>query len=199
MENQHEKTLTREESLELITSMISQAKNDYYDTGISALLWGSVIILCSLVGYVNTYLDWNALNYVWFLTIVAVIPQVLISIRERKARGYKTHQGDLVGGIWLSYAIAIFLFSFIDNVLHIKQDCCIYLTLFGIPTFATGYGRRFQPMIAGGLACWVLAIAALYVTDRNVLFLLAGGALLAWFIPGLILRKRYLEAKRKNV
>ena len=69
MEN--EQTLTGEQSLELITSMINQAKNDYYDTGISALLWGTVIVFCSLATYANQYLQWAALNYIWFLTIVA--------------------------------------------------------------------------------------------------------------------------------
>ena len=33
MDNQQEESLTSEQSLELITSMISRAKNDYYDTG----------------------------------------------------------------------------------------------------------------------------------------------------------------------
>ena len=112
MEN--EQTLTGEQSLELITSMINQAKNDYYDTGISALLWGSVIIFCSLATYANHCLKWAALDYVWFLTVVAVVPQIIISIREGKQRGYKSYESELIGGIWISYAIAIFLFSYID-------------------------------------------------------------------------------------
>jgi hypothetical protein len=200
MDNQQqEESLTSEQSLELITSMISRAKNEYFDTGISALLWGAVIIFCSLVTYANHWLKWAALDYIWFLTIVAVIPQVIISIREGKQRGYKTHESDLIGGVWMSYAIAIFLFSYVDYALDLRQDVPIYLTLFGIPTFATGYGRRFKPMIFGGLTCWVLAIVALYVRDHNALFLMAAGALVAWFIPGLLLRRCYLKAKRQHV
>lgn len=194
-----EQTLTGEQSLELITTMINRAKNDYYDTGVSALLWGSVIIFCSLVTYANRYLNWPALDYVWFLTVAAVVPQVIISIREGRRRGYKSYQSDLIGGVWLSYAIAIFLFSYVAYAIHIQQDAPIYLTLFGIPTFATGYGRRFLPMLLGGLACWVLAIAAIYVPYPNALFLMAAGALLAWFIPGLRLRQCYLKAKRQHV
>ncbi|HTR29496.1 MAG TPA: hypothetical protein VMH27_09505 [Puia sp.] len=195
-----ENPLTTQESLDLITSMISQAKNDYYDTGISALLWGGVIIFCSLVGYANSYLSLPALDYVWWLTVVAVVPQVIISIREKKARRYRSHVSDLIGGVWFSYAIAIFLFSYIDSQLNLNgKDFSVYLTFFGIPTFATGYGRRFRPMIIGGIACWAFAILALFITGRNVFFLMAGGALLAWFIPGLLLRRYYLKAKRQNV
>ena len=39
-----EKILTEKESLALITSMISKAKCDYEETGISALLWGIIVI-----------------------------------------------------------------------------------------------------------------------------------------------------------
>jgi hypothetical protein len=196
---EQENDLSREQSLELITSMISQAKNDYYDTGISALLWGSVVIFCSLVTYANAFLHWRVLEWIWCLIIVAVVPQVIIARREAKQRKYKSYGSDLIGGIWLSYGIAMFVFSYVDSVLHIRHDVPIYLMLFGIPTFATGYGRRFKPMIFGGLACWVFAILTVYIRYPDPLFFMAGGALLAWFIPGLILRKCYLEAKRQHV
>jgi hypothetical protein len=191
--------LTSEQSLQLIASMISRAKNDYYDTGISALLWGGVIIFCSLATFANQYLKWPALDYIWFLTVVAVVPQVIISFREARRRGYKSHDSHLIGGVWFSYAIAIFVFSYVDYALQIRYDAPIYLTLFGIPTFATGYGRGYRPMIVGGLACWALALLALKVNYPNALFLMAGGALLAWFIPGLLLRRCYLKAKRQHV
>src|SRR5580658_3798110 len=197
MEN--EQSLTTEESLKLITSMISEAKNDYYNSGISSLLWGTVIIFCSLAAYANQYLKWAVLDYIWFLTVAAVIPQIIISIREGRQRGYKSHQSEIIGGIWFSFAIAIFLFSYLASRYEIKQEAAVYLTFYGIPTFATGYGRRYRPMIIGGLACWVLAIVALYVPYPNVLFLLAAGGLLAWFIPGLLLRRCYLKAKRQHV
>ena len=194
-----ENDLSREQSLELIASVISQAKNDYYDTGISALLWGSIVIFCSLATYANATLHWPVLEWIWCLIVVAVVPQIIIAKREAKMRGYKSHVSDLSAGIWLSYGVAMFVFSYIDAATHIPHDIPIYLTLFGIPTLATGYGRRFKPMIFGGLACWVLAILTVHIRYPDPLFLMAGGALLAWFIPGLILRKRYLKAKRQNV
>lgn len=199
MDNQQEKPLTSEQSLELIASMITQAKNDYFDTGISALLWGSVIIICCLVTYLNHFLKWEALGYIWWLTVLAVVPQIFISIREGKERRFKTHHNDLIGGIWISYAIAVFLFSYVSSRYYIQQEATIFLILYGIPTFATGFGRRFLPMIIGGVACWVFAIIALYVRDPYALFLVGGGALVAWFIPGLLLRRRYLKAKRQHV
>jgi hypothetical protein len=54
-------------------------------------------------------------------------------------------------------------------------------------------------MVIGSIACWVFAILSSLTPGPWVLLYLAGGAQLAWFIPGLILRKRYLKAKKKNV
>ncbi len=83
---EQEKEFTGQESLELISRMITKARKDYYDTGLSALLWGSTITICSLVSFTSFFLKMPELLYVWFLTIVAVIPQVIISIREKKSR-----------------------------------------------------------------------------------------------------------------
>ncbi len=198
MEN--EKTLTGEQSLRLITSMINKAKNDYYDTGLSALLWGSVITVCSLVNLFNElYLHWPALGYIWFLTIAAVIPQIIISVREARQKRLRSREDDFISGIWISFTISIFLFSYIAGVYEIRQEASIFLTLYGIPTFTSGYGRRFKPMLLGGIACWILAFASLYVPYPFVLLMLCAGGQLAWFIPGLVLRQRYLKAKRQHV
>lgn len=198
MEN--EKTLTGEQSLRLITSMINKAKNDYYDTGLSALLWGSVITVCSLVNLFNElYLHWSALDYIWFLTIAAVIPQIIISVREARQKRLRSREDDFISGIWISFTISIFLFSYIAGVYEIRQEAGIFLTLYGIPTFTSGYGRRFKPMLLGGIACWILAFASLYVPYPFVLLMLCAGGQLAWFIPGLVLRQRYLKAKRQHV
>jgi hypothetical protein len=194
-----EKELTSEESLKLITHMITKAKNDYFDSGLSALLWGSVVTVCSLVTFANYYLQWHVLDYIWFLTVVAIVPQIVIAVREGRERRHKAYEEDLIGGIWISYAIAIFLFSYIASVYHIPQEASVYLILYGIPTFASGYGRRFKPMLIGGIACWVFAILSLFTPFPYLMFWLAAGGQLAWFIPGLILRKRYLKAKRQHV
>src|ERR1700754_3326390 len=105
---EQKKELTGQESLELISRMISRAKKDYQDTGVSALLWGSVITICSLVSFANAYINISALNYIWYLPVLAVFAQVYISIRESKRRKLKSHDDNMMGGIWISFGIATF-------------------------------------------------------------------------------------------
>jgi hypothetical protein len=196
---EQEKELSGQESLDLIAKMISKAKADYLDTGLSALLWGSVIVICSLVTYVNYSLKMPALDYIWFLTIVAVIPQVVIAVREGKERKHKSYDGELMGGIWIAFGITMFVLGYVFFRFPTSGEPAIYLTIYGIPTFATGYARRFRPMLLGSIACWIFAILSLWAGFPNTMLCMAAGALLAWFIPGLILRTRYLKAKQQHV
>src|ERR1700744_3493709 len=102
---EQEKILTGEESLELISRMINKAKRDYQDTGLSALLWGSVITICSLVSFANAYINKPVLDYIWYLPVVAVAGQVYIAIEEGKRRKLKAHDDTMMGGIWISFGI----------------------------------------------------------------------------------------------
>ncbi len=197
---QQENEMTGQESLELIARMIHRTRRDYLDSGLSALLWGSVISFCSLASFINQVTrKIPNFDYIWFLTFLAVIPQIVIAIREGKARKYKAFEEEHMGGIWISFAIAVFLLNFIFNKYDCSAEPAIYLMLYGVPTFATGYSRRFRPMLAGGVACWAFAVLSLYVGYPYTLLCITGGALIAWFIPGLILRKRYLKAKETHV
>src|SRR4051812_4895876 len=171
-----EKQLTEAESLQLITSMINKAKNDYADTGIAALMWGSVITFCGLVAFGNYWWNIRWLDNIWWLPMIAIIPQIFISRNERKRQKFKAHHDALMGGIWLSFAITIFLLSFYIGMFNVPNPNSLFIIIYGIPTFATGFARRFVPMIIGGIACWVFAIICMYVTFPYTMLLTAAAA-----------------------
>lgn len=194
-----EDNLSHKESLALIEEMIYKAKNSYHESGNSSLLWGGTIMLCSAVSFCNTWWGIQWLYQIWWLTLVALIPQVVISMRESKTQKFKSHTDDAMNGIWISFGIAIFLLSFYTNVVKTQQSAFLFLMLYGMPTFATGYTHRFKPMIIGGLVCWACAIVSVYVSARIDFILFFIAAFFAWFLPGLILRNDYLKQKNKHV
>lgn len=195
----NDEPLSHNQSLELIEEMIYKAKNSYHESGTSALLWGSIIMFCSAVSFGNSYWKIGWLNQVWLLTLIAVVAQIIISIREGKAQKFKSHTSDAMSGIWISFGIAIFLASYYINVFKVEGAASIFLILYGMPTFATGYTHRFVPMIAGGIICWVCAIISFYTADKIDLILFFFSAFFAWFLPGLILRSAYLKGKKCHV
>jgi len=83
MENQ-ERTLTEKESLALITQMINKAKDSFYDTGLSSILWGCVIAFCSLEKLAEIQFGYRLPFDIYLLTFVAIIPQIFISLQEKK-------------------------------------------------------------------------------------------------------------------
>lgn len=196
-----EKEFTTQESLQLISQMISKAKDDYLETGVTALMWGGIITFCSLVALTKFlfFPTQGWLDAVWWLTFLGIIPQIVIARGEKKLRKYRGHDDQLRGGIWISFGVAIILMNYFLLRYDFSHPISVYLVLYGIPTFAIGFGKRFRPMVVGGIACWVFAVLSSLTPDPWKLLYLAAGSQLAWFIPGLILRKRYLKVKMKNV
>ena len=76
-----ENKLSEEESLKIITQMINKAKADYKESGISALLWGTVITVCSIVSFLGEYFNNHSLSRIWLITFGAVIFQIIFSVK----------------------------------------------------------------------------------------------------------------------
>ena len=93
-----DKTLSEKESLDLIAKMINQAKNAYHDTGVAAMMWGAVVAVCALVKLSEIQFNYRLPFDIYLLTLVAIIPQVFISIREKKKRKVKTYDDIYMDG-----------------------------------------------------------------------------------------------------
>ena len=112
---EQEKKLTEQESLNLITMMINKAKDSYHDTGTSAIMWGALIAICSLVKLSEIQFDYRLPFDIYLLTFVAVIPQIFLSIKERKERKVKSYDDIYMTYIWIGFGICIFLLIYITN------------------------------------------------------------------------------------
>jgi hypothetical protein len=216
-----EKQLTEQESLMIIQQMINRAKNDFVDTGIGPMLWGAVITFCSLVQFCIIHFNWKMPFDIWWLALLAIIPQIFISIRERRERKAKGWDDDVMGYVWLCFGIGIFIVNFINNVaadtLHPilndyreitgKSDVPNFWTfgssyllfVYGYPTIVTGATRKFKLMTFGGIVCWVSAVISAFTITKFDFLLMAVSAALAWLVPGIILRNKYLQGKQQHV
>jgi hypothetical protein len=208
-----EKVLSEKESLNLIAQMINKAKDSCHDTGITAIMWGAVIAVCALVKLSELHFAFKLPFDIYLLTIIAVIPQIYLSVKEKKERKVKTYDDAFMDYLWLGFGITIFLMILITN--FIFRDIQIYksegisaarvmyeyisplfLLLYGMPTFVTGFSMKFKPMMIGGIICWVSCIITIFTTIKIDLLLTAFSAISAWLIPGIIMEKDYRNAKR---
>ena len=67
----------------------------------------------------------------------------------------------------------------------------IIIVLYGIGTFVSGGALKFMPLKAGGIVCWILAVIAIRVDFEYQLLLIAAAVLIAYLIPGYLLKQKY--------
>ena len=75
----------------------------------------------------------------------------------------------------------------------------IFILVYAFPTLATGMIKQFKPMLIGAIIAYVLFIVSCFTAVKYDMLLSGITALVCWFIPGIILRKRYLKQKKVNV
>jgi hypothetical protein len=195
-----EKQLTQQESLQLITQMINQAKDYYYESGLNCLMWGFTNLICFTLAYFDaTMKDFNLPFSPFFLIIITFVVQLYYDRKEavKKRTMATTYLDDVHKYVWMSFGIAVVLFTIAGGIANIGYITLpVLLLLFGIPTFISGCVSKFPVMIIGGVICWVFSIIAFLYQGYYAYLLCAGGATAAWIIPGFILRERFKKQQR---
>lgn len=187
-----EKQMTHEESLALIQSMINTARHKVADDGFHLILWGILVILCSLLNYFffqAGYGNFSGLPWL-FMPLVGVPIGIIYERKFRRTNGIRTVVDTNIKYLWWSYAAALFLVIFYSGSIQVLP---YILLITGLVTFASGLMLRFRPMIAGGVVFFVLTIVCLWVRPVDQLLLEALGVFIGYIIPGIILRRLSLS------
>ncbi len=197
-----EKPLSEKESLQLITGMIRQAKNHYYESGMGALLWGFTNLICFVLAWLDASIEgFNIPFNPFYLMIITFILQFYFDRIEKKYQNALTYKDEAHKYVWLAFAISVLILTIAGALTNVGYTVLpLLLLLFGIPTFISGCINKFSPFIIGGIACWILCIISFFYKSYNTYLFVALGAGVAWIIPGFILRARFNKnkAKRKN-
>lgn len=181
------------QSLQLIESMINKAKNRFGENGHLYLIWGWVILVCSLFHF--TALEYNLIDrpeWVWGLTWLAFGYQAFYLARQNKKVRVSTYTDDILKAIWLVFVCCGIIVAFVTakgGGLIILYP--LILMLYGIPTILSGTVLRFSPLVVGGIACWVLSIVSLFVSLKYNLLLISAAVVFAWIVPGYLMKKRF--------
>jgi hypothetical protein len=197
-----EKPLSGEESIRLITSMISQARNYYYESGMGALLWGVTNLVCFTLMYLmdtvkGFYFPFNP----FYLMGITFLLQVYFDRKEARFKKTRSYLDEAHTYVWTAFAICVLILTIAGGIINMGYLVLpVLLLFFGMPTFISGCISKFTPFIIGGIVCWILAIVCFFYQSEESLLLVAAGAGIAWIIPGLILRTRFYRniANRKN-
>jgi len=181
------------DSLLLIDSMINQAKNRFTENGFLYLLWGWLILISAVGHFVLLKLQlFKHPEIIWMSCWVAIIFQIIFLVQKKKKEKVKTYSDGIIDNIWMCFGICMMVLSIVVS----KNNLWMYvypiiLMLYGIPTFLSGVVMQFTPLKIGGISCWVLAVLSTFFLPIYYLLLLAAAVLIAWIIPGYLLRKKF--------
>ena len=199
MSEEKEDQLSGQESLKLINEMIGKAKQSYVSKGIASIVWGVLIVVCSMLTWAQVQFKFDLGFDVWLLVFLAVIPQIFFSIKEKQQKAFVAHDEVTMRYLWTTFGICIFILSFYSHKVHGNNTASLFMMMYGIPTFITGGIFKFKPMILGGVICFGLSVGSLYTPLATDMLFMAGCGLFAWLIPGIILWNKYKKKQSCNV
>ncbi len=136
-----------------------------------------------------------ALNAVWFVYALTIFG---LSFFQATVPSASEHIMQLNGSQLVNHSINN---SKPDQIIQpfTPSFYSLYILIYGFPTLITGLVKKFWPMTIGAIVAYILFMVSCF-TETKYDFLLGGIAALAcWFIPGIILRLKYLKQKRANV
>lgn len=186
--------LSTRDSLQLIEQMINKAQNRFSENGHLYLLWGWVVLICSITSFVAIYFYNNGkvLMYVWMLTIPTVVYQMIYLARAKKNTTVRTYTDEINSYVWLVFVIMGFLVGIIIGRSGQPQLFNpLILMLYGMPTFLSGVILKFTPLRMGAISCWILALVSVFIPYQFSFLLLAVAVITTWIIPGYLLRSRF--------
>lgn len=212
-----EPSLSEKESLELISKMISSAKNNLQKgTGRIFLLWGYLIVAVSIVNLILLIMipgEDRYLSYcIWCVMPLGVFFHYRLVKRIDRERGIKTYTEQVLDHVWIAFSISVFsvvismvvasipglnepdhLRAFMSWI-HWAFLIPVMLILYGFALFVSGRAYQFMPMVMGALVCWVMSFLIFLVMQSEHILELQLAALIVsvvagYIVPGHLLRQ----------
>jgi len=182
-----EKTLTEKESLQIIHEMISAAKNNIKADAFIFLLWGWLVFIASSTQFILIKMNIENNGIVWWLMpLGGIITPIYIAMKRKKDKT-RTHVSEFIKYTWIAFTVVLLIIIFCSSM-NYMQVLPILMSLYGIGLFLSGGALKFNPLIIGGIFCWICSIAGFYVQNIYLLLILAAAVLGGYIIPGYLLK-----------
>ena len=160
-----EKTLTPEESLQIIQKSISNSRRNMREGSFYYLLWGWALILASLANYflIRYLIGQERYDDIMLMSLLA----------------------------WGVFLVAAGLLMGLMTFLSLKVDAYPTPFILGVTAMATavsGLMVRFRPLVIGALVFMAAAVISSYLRGTDQLLVFAVAMVLGYLIPGYIIR-----------
>jgi hypothetical protein len=188
MKNEPE-NLTAQESLDIITSMIRQAKGNAQRNSFHFLLWGWVVIVANIGMYTLANAGFERPYLIWLITIPAWITSFVVGYKNRKEERVSTHFDNIHLALWTCFGVCVFTVVTFGSKLNYQINPLVTIMSF-IPTFISGLMMKFRPLMIGGVCLWIFGVIGLFTPIEYQPVVGAIGIFFGYLVPGYILRAK---------
>ena len=179
--------LSAEESLQIITSMINQAKGNVQKNSFYFLLWGWVVVIANLSIFAMLKLGFNHPYYAWFIAIPAWLFTMIRSYRTGKKGTNLTHLAKTNIWLWVTFGITILIIIFFGFKIN-YQISPLILLICATPTFVSGIILRFNPLVIGGILFWIFGVIGFVVPFEYQTLIASIAITTGYLVPGYLLK-----------
>lgn len=187
-----DKTLNPKESLQLIGTMIENAKHKLADDSFQLIFWGWLVFSCAIINYVGIQLNSYYGYYVWpILMPIGGIVSYIEGRKQKQNEKVKTYVDTYLGYSWSAFIVATFIVLIFIGVHGVKITYFFLMILYGMATFISGGILNFKPLILGSLFSFAFAILSVFLNDNASFLCISGALLFSYIIPGHLLKSKF--------
>jgi hypothetical protein len=178
--------------LNVIYEMIENSKTQIRENAFFYLLWGWLVLLASLSHFIMSKFDIFYSFLAWPVIMTAgMVVSVIAGIRLGKRSSYRTHIDTAVIYLWYGFffTLMVMIAFAIGGKISWEITNALIISMYGLGTFVSGGILKFRPLIIGGICCWIIALCAFFVHGEYTLLLVSVSIIIAYLIPGYLLRR----------
>ena len=189
--------LSPEQSLELISQVITQARNKFEENGFIYIFWGTLIAISSISQFVllkNGYYNIN-----WYPHLLMPIGAIYSAIYFSKKKRKRTQNliGKILSALWIVLSINMMILGFIF-VNNLKENLIpVIIILLSIGIVVSGTSIKSKLLIYSGFFISLSAFICFYLEWTYHPLLLGIVSIIAILTPGIILMVQ--NKKKGNV
>ncbi len=180
------------DKLDLIYEMIDNSKAQIKESAFFYLLWGWLVLIASLIHFILMKLGYHYSFLAWpIIMTVGMVISVTVGIRLGKKSNYRTHIDTAIIYLWWGFfSLLLVVLSFaIFGLIPWHVTNALIIAMYGLGTFVSGGILKFRPLIIGGICSWIISLGVFVVPGEYMLLLVALSIIIAYLIPGYMIRQ----------
>lgn len=181
--------LTTQQSLDIITNMILQARGNVQRSSIYFIMWGLVVAAANIGMAILMMLDYRHPYIVWLITIPAWLATFFITRRHTRESVSSSHLDRINMFLWYSYGVVVFTLVAFGFKINFQLNPVI-LVVSACPALVSGIVTRYRPLMIGGILFWLFGIICFLVSGPWQYLVGAIAVTCGHLVPGIMLRKK---------